>query len=246
MSKNLTADSNFTPIIVHSCCYYLCLVLEKGVFTQNVCLFCTVSLCACFVLFHEIGVLFYLLCVCVCECVCVCVCVCGCLCACVRVCVCVYVCVCVCVYVCKFVCMCVSLRMVSMDTILRFVNTLIINNNYYYLTRASLTTRCHHTLCPLAARPLLSDTPPGSLGVPPGKTSPMRWRWPLCHGLETEQESNLAFNPFLAKMSARQVLLLEFTELSPKRGLASQKCSFWRCSHHVRMHKKCELKRDVM
>ena len=40
-------------------------------------------------------------------------------CVCVRGCVCVHVCVCVCVHVC-------ALRIVSMDKILRFINTLII------------------------------------------------------------------------------------------------------------------------
>ena len=147
-------------------------------------------MCACSVLFHWNKGPFFLLCL-VCVCVCVCV----------------HVCARMSVY---------ALRMVSMDMILRFVNTLIINNYDHYLMRVSLTTKCHQTLCPLATRPLLSDTLPGSLGVPPEKTSPMRWRWLLCHGLGTEQESNLAFNPFLPKESAWQILLVEFTELSQK------------------------------
>ena len=83
--------------------------------------------------------------VCVCVCVCVCVRACVCVCVCVRVCVCVCVCVCVracvragvraCVRararararVCVCVCVCVCvLRIVSMDKILSFTDTLII------------------------------------------------------------------------------------------------------------------------
>ena len=64
----------------------------------------------------------------VCVCVCVCVYTCVCVCVCIRVCVC--VCVCVCVYVCVCVCVCIyALRLVSLEKIMRWINTLIISSN---------------------------------------------------------------------------------------------------------------------